>query len=257
VLVDTQADVPAGGTNTSITLTTGTGDFGGADLAVEYGNSITIDTGVAQFIIKKANFNLFDSVIVNSKQFIRDIGSLVVLSNGIYYKSINDKSSTAIIEENGPVKAVVKADGQFKNQAGEGRMHYTMRMYFFRGKSYVKIDIYLRNASISPFAHLDFDSIEIKVPLEIGINKNFEFARKTDTLTRSLSASDTAYMYQAFSTKGLVNDWNSQSWNPPIKRDSDPYSFEQKGLEIRNGDVILNNLGNQETKMSGQEVGVN
>src|SRR5579862_19395 len=63
VLVDTQADVTAGGQNQSISVTTGTGNFGGPNLATDNGSNITVSTGVAQFTIRKAAFNLFDQVV--------------------------------------------------------------------------------------------------------------------------------------------------------------------------------------------------
>src|SRR5215813_13263224 len=46
VLVDTQVDLAAGGKNTQIRLTSaGTGNFGGADLAIDNGATITVNTG--------------------------------------------------------------------------------------------------------------------------------------------------------------------------------------------------------------------
>src|SRR5579884_1115930 len=55
VLVDSQADVPAGGLNTSVSLVPGYGNFGGPNLATDNGPSISIKTGAAQFVIRKKN----------------------------------------------------------------------------------------------------------------------------------------------------------------------------------------------------------
>src|SRR5690348_14170088 len=44
VLIDTLADVPADGQNTGITLTTGSGNFGGPNLATDNGATISVDT---------------------------------------------------------------------------------------------------------------------------------------------------------------------------------------------------------------------
>src|SRR5581483_419614 len=143
VLVDTQADVPAGGQNQSITVTSGTGNFGGANLATDNGSSITVNTGVAQFTIRKAAFNLFDQVVVNGKTLVASGTSpgLVLLgpssgtSCGVCtdaYTSSNDPNSTAVIEENGPARAVVKADGSHVDAAGHVYMHYTVRVHFYK-----------------------------------------------------------------------------------------------------------------------------
>src|SRR5262245_2427996 len=71
VLVDTQANVNAGGVTTSIVLTTvGPGNFGGANLATDNGSTITVATGTATFTVKKANFNVFDVVDVGSTHVV-------------------------------------------------------------------------------------------------------------------------------------------------------------------------------------------
>src|ERR1700722_216998 len=70
ILVDTLADVTAGGQDTRIVLTNGSGNFGGADLAVDGGKTITVNTGAASFVLRKSNFNLIDQAIVNGKTIV-------------------------------------------------------------------------------------------------------------------------------------------------------------------------------------------
>ena len=71
VLVDTQANLSAGSKNTGISLTMGgTGNFGSSDLATDNGSTITVNTGVAQFTIRKANFDVFDQVVVGGKTVV-------------------------------------------------------------------------------------------------------------------------------------------------------------------------------------------
>ena len=77
VLVDTQADIAAGASNTRISVNkvvTGGGNFGGPDLATSNGTTITVITGAATFTIKKTNFNLFDKVVVGGKVLVSDDG---------------------------------------------------------------------------------------------------------------------------------------------------------------------------------------
>jgi hypothetical protein len=66
LLVDTIADVPAGKTNTSISLTNGSGNFGGPSLATESGGRISVSTGPATFSIRKSKFNLIDEAAVGA-----------------------------------------------------------------------------------------------------------------------------------------------------------------------------------------------
>src|SRR6202035_2757680 len=71
VLVDTQADLHAGGENTGISVTQGgTGNFGGSALAADSGSTITVNTGPTVFKIRKANFNVLDEVISGGKTLI-------------------------------------------------------------------------------------------------------------------------------------------------------------------------------------------
>jgi len=64
------------------------------------------------------------------------------------YRSSNDAGSTVIIEENGPVKAVLKADGDLKDASGNVYMHFTVRMFFYKDKTAVKASTALRNADL-------------------------------------------------------------------------------------------------------------
>src|SRR5271165_1268077 len=161
VLVDTQADLNAGGKNTKISLIQGkTGNFGGPDLATDNGSEITVNTAAATFTIRKAHFNVFDQVVSAGKTLIARESSqgLAIMgpaspgtscSPGLcttQYLSRNDSGSTAIIEENGPARAVVKADGVHRDAMGNGYMRFTVRMHFYRNKTFVRVTTILRNA---------------------------------------------------------------------------------------------------------------
>src|SRR6185369_15976760 len=71
--VKVRAVVPslgAGGTTTLTLTDSGSGDFGGADLAVDNGATITVTTGAATFIIRKANFNVIDTAQIGGSSLI-------------------------------------------------------------------------------------------------------------------------------------------------------------------------------------------
>ena len=161
--------VNAGGTATLTMTSSGAGDFGGSKLATDNGSTITVSTGAATFTIKKANFNVVDQVIVGSKTVVAAGGSqgLVIIGPDpaaaypanvtclpdaggsactTAYTSANDPNSTAVIEENGPAMAVIKATGDHTDGAGHVYMHFTARFYFYKNKSYVKVTSILRNA---------------------------------------------------------------------------------------------------------------
>ena len=167
----------AGGTAV-VTLTDGGGNFGGADLATDNGATITVATGAATFTIKKANFNGVDVVDIGSTHVVASSTSatrgLVLVgpdptSNTVagkttcapdaggsacntIYSSANDPNSTCTIEENGPVMTGIKCIGTHFDNAAHPYMHFTARMYFYKGKSTVKATVSLRNADYASAA---------------------------------------------------------------------------------------------------------
>ena len=71
------------------------------------------------------NINVFDSVILNGNNFVssgNNGGIWIITPDLKEYNSHNDANSTATIEENGPLKCVIKAYGQMKdiNENAEG-----------------------------------------------------------------------------------------------------------------------------------------
>jgi hypothetical protein len=254
VLVDTQATVTAGGINTSIALTNGgTGNFGGTNLATDNGTSISVDTGAGQFTIKKANFNGLDTVVVGGATIVATGTSTGLAITGpapggtscgtctTTYTSSNDAASTAVIEENGPVRAVVKADGAHKDASGNTYMRWTVRLYFYKGKSYVRANVSLRNADTAGTAfntaYKGFSSYELRLTPAIGATRSFTFGNDTATPTAgSFSGSENAYLYQAYTNRMEHSDWSSSTASF-ITRSGGTYA--QNGYQITQGATTL------------------
>ena len=231
VLVDTVvSSLAAGTTGTAISVTDGTGNFGGSNLAVDDGATITVSTGSALFVIKKANFNLIDSAIVNGVTIVSSGTSSGLVLTGpapgsttcgpcsTVYSSANDATSTAVIEENGPVKTVIKATGYHKDTAGNAYMGFTVRLAFYTGKSYVRVKAELRNANenITPFdsAYKGFASYEAQLGMAGLGAKAFAFGGRSGSISRAYSGTEDAYLYQAYSTFMEHSDWNSSNLPP-------------------------------------------
>jgi Big-like domain-containing protein/exo-rhamnogalacturonan lyase-like protein len=250
VLVDTQATVPAGGINTSIALTNaGTGNFGGANLAADNGTTISVDTGAGQFVIKKANFNGLDSVVIGGTTIVASGTSTGLVVTGpaagatscgtctTTYASSNDAASTAVIEENGPVRAVVKADGAHKDSAGNTYMRWTVRLYFYKGKSYVRANVSLRNAdnasTAANTAYKGFSAYELRLTPALGAGRSFSLGNDTATPTAgSFTGSENAYLYQAYTTHMEHSDWSSSTASF-ITRSGATYA--QNGYQVTQG----------------------
>ena len=76
VLVDTVlGSLSAGASSTAITLTTGSGTFGGSNLATDNGTTITVDTGDLVVTIQEANHNGFDQVVLSGTTIVSDNAS--------------------------------------------------------------------------------------------------------------------------------------------------------------------------------------
>ena len=271
VLVDTQADVTGGGQNTGIALTRGSGNFGGSGLATDNGATITVDTGAAQFTIRKNNFDVFDRVVVDGKTIISPATSQGLVLMGPSgggttcgnctdaYTSSNDQNSTAVIEENGPVRTVIKAAGSHMDAGGHVYMHFTVRMYFYRGKTSAKVQVILRNADETNNPSGDFNSAtkgfasyEVRVGANLGGSRSFNIGTDTDTsVTGSFTSNEAAYLYQAYSNNMEVSDWKGASNCPqngwdrcvasPIARtqNNGTWTYAQDGYQIVHGTTVL------------------
>jgi exo-rhamnogalacturonan lyase-like protein len=231
VLVDFQSDVLAGGTTSGVSLTTGSGNFGGSALAVDGGASIAISTGAASFTIQKSPFRFFDQVSVGGTGIVTAGGEgLVVLDGaGTRFTSANDAGGSVIIEENGPVRAVVRATGSLKNASGTRICDYAVRLHFYKGKSFARAFVQLRNAKGSSPTTFTFNSAEVAVPLSLGSGVRFATATSRGAVTDALGASETAYLFQAHSSR---NDWNENAYNlAPMSHSGS--TFDQRGVEVR------------------------
>jgi len=247
VLVDTLADVSAGKGNTAISLTRGSGNFGGPNLATDGTSAITISTGTANFVVRKKNFDLIDQASVNDHQLV-----LAGMSRGLtlmgpspnstvcpcstVYSSSSDSDSTAVIEENGPVRAVVRATGVLKDVSGHGYMRFGARLHFFKGKNQVKIVVLLQNADYGASnsfasAYKGFSSFEARLSPNLGSGKTFAFGTSNSPATGSISGADNSYLYQAYSDKMEHPQWAS----PDTRALYAPRSYIKRTLAEQKG----------------------
>lgn len=226
------------GASATVTLTnSGSGDFGGSDLATDGGSTITVATGTSTFVIRKANYNVINTAAVGATAIL---ASSVAETRGLVltgpspvaaypanvtctaeggsacttiYSSANDGASTCLIEQNGPVMAVVKCDGALKNSGGTTYMKYTARSYFYKNKNYTKVNVELRNADLGTSntfasAYKGFDGFELRLDPSLTGTLSWTIANNTSTpSTGTVSGSDNIYLYQGQSTYLQWQDW--------------------------------------------------
>lgn len=254
VLVDTQVSLAGGGVNASVVLNNaGAGSFGGSNLATDNGATIAVNTGGATFTIRKANFNILDQVVVGGTTIVASGASTGLAIVGpapggtscgtctTTYTSSNDAASTAVIEENGPVRAVIKADGAHKDSSGNTYMRWTVRLYFYKGKSYVRANVSLRNADVDSSAFntsfKGFSAYELRVTPSLGTGRAFSFGNDTATpTTGNFAGAENAYLYQAYTNHMEHPHWVSAPASI-INRSGSTYA--QNGYQITHGSTTL------------------
>jgi hypothetical protein len=199
VLVDTQIDVAANG-SVALRLVPGNGNFGGAALASDLGSAIVVDTGAAQFRMRKSGFNLLERVTVGALDVVPGLpgdpspGIELIGTDGTAYRSLNDATSEVAIEENGPVRAVVRARGTLRSSGGARNLEYTVRMHFQRGKARVRVFHTLRNGSLLQVANQPYQSLELVLRSALAA-PTFAVSTHTGENIGSLGAADTLRLF--------------------------------------------------------------
>jgi len=255
----------AGGTAALALTNTGTGNFGGSDLATDNGTTITVATGAATFTIKKANFNVVDQVVIGTTTVVASGASqgLVILGPSptaaypanvtcgtgagqspctTVFSSSNDPNSTCAIEKNGPVEAVLKCTGNHVDSSGNVYMHFTVREYFYQGKTSVKVTSILRNADYGTSntfvtAYKGHQGYELRVTPNLSTASNsFTIANHTGTpTTGTVTGTDSVYLYQGESQSMKWQDWcNTGSGCVTFTNDAG-YSIVQNGAVLLSG----------------------
>ena len=158
VLVDFQDTITAGGTNTYTLRDTGSGTVSGANLASDETTYYEINTGAITVQISKTSGQIFEDVDIDKTAIVSSPSTdkWVVVSDSTAYYS---KPDSAEIEENGPLRCVVKVSGHFEDisentlsppQAADGEnpdtpLRYTIRYFAYKDKGYLKLQATLRN----------------------------------------------------------------------------------------------------------------
>jgi hypothetical protein len=244
-LVDFQTDVKAGGiSDNNVHVIRGSGNSYGK-LAESKGDVIIVNTGVMTVEIKKKGFNLFDSVTGDNKEIISkgaSKGIVVIGEAGAEYTASNDTKAKVSIEENGPVRAVIKAEGTHTGN-NKRMMDFTVRMHFYKGKSRVKVFYTLRNASKQQFEHARILSLNLITGISMSGESEVVVAKHNGLIRERLSGKDDKLTYyQAVSDFPQEYAGNSFYYHAPIPPDytrEKQRGFVQEGYWIKKGEREL------------------
>ena len=235
VLLDFQANIPALGTAVYYLKNGNRGNTQDTTLAVqEDNNKITVNTGKAKFEINKNYFNLFDYIYVDkdndgqlddlSVSSVNEGGVVLTGKNGTKYYTTLEAPEEIEIEEQGPMRTVVKVRGVFKAENGSyfapsvhksadypnfdqpylhSYFYYRARIYFYNNKNYVRVFLTLENNGANgrdkeknwaPNQTVYFDSVRF-------ILSPFNFGQS------QISSEDASTQLQSTDNFELYQDW--------------------------------------------------
>jgi PcRGLX-like protein central beta sandwich domain len=162
-------------------------------------SQITIDTGRAEFVINRKNFNLFDRVRIDingdgkyspDEEAVSpsaENGSVIEGTHGEKYFSALGTTEVKV-EEKGAIRVAVLARGLHKAAPGKGyapgMYGFDMRMHFAAGSSTVRFDANLNNAAAKPIGMPTFEdySLLTRINIDPVINPNKEATDRTSKL---------------------------------------------------------------------------
>ncbi len=101
-----------------------------------------VNAGDTVFRIRRDRFNLIDAVFSGEIPILRnteDSGLNIVNGKGKFFSSTFGAPDEVKLEENGPLRAVIRAEGWYYSADGEKFCRYIVRLHFFAGQPYVKI----------------------------------------------------------------------------------------------------------------------
>lgn len=186
------------------------GNIDGTGLTVtETANDVTVNTGPLLFKVKKQNFNLFDEVYLDlnsngifepNEQIVTsspDNGGVFTDRYGRIQKSSDVANPAVAVEENGPVRAVIRVEVPtvFTDTANM-RHGWMVRIYAFAGKPFVKVEFTLKNSALRGHSWpLYFRDFSIRTRLNLGAATVTLSNGGAAPLSQDLGASG-VYLYQ-------------------------------------------------------------
>ncbi|MCG9970012.1 hypothetical protein [Christiangramia crocea] len=106
-----------------------------------------IDTGVSEFMIQKKGDRMIESIFVKNKKIssggrlicIKQEGPDVEIGTPPVLKKYIGEISKVSVEQSGPVRAVLKIEGNHEGENGESWLPFVVRLYFYSGLESVKM----------------------------------------------------------------------------------------------------------------------
>lgn len=112
-----------------------------------------VNTGPLQFLVRRQGFNVLDNIRLNGKAVVANTqkhGLYLVDHEGSVYRAANDSETTLKIEEQNPLRVVLRAEGWYVKDGSDGKkLNWTLptdklckfitRIEAYAGKPYVRV----------------------------------------------------------------------------------------------------------------------
>ncbi|MFA6471908.1 MAG: hypothetical protein WCU00_07690 [Candidatus Latescibacterota bacterium] len=110
---------------------------------------ITVNTGPLKAGMRSQGFRLFESVKVNGKDILTpgvSDGFRIITTDGAVYETALDRSTKLTIEEEGPLRAIIRAEGRHRSGDGRSLFDFICRMFFYAGKPWCETEYSFTNS---------------------------------------------------------------------------------------------------------------
>lgn len=132
-------------------------------LASIHDDEIRVDTGAAQFVIRKNGSNFLDAVILNGRTWpLTGSGPHFRDADGQRYAASLGPADSLELELNGPERAVLRAEGWFYNALQQPLCRYDLRTHFRRDTA--AVTVYFTFIVTEDTTRARFNSISFSLP---------------------------------------------------------------------------------------------
>ena len=131
-----------------------------------------VDTGVIRFTLRKRRFALFDTVrlLDNGREVALcgpgacGHGFTITTEKRGTFSSANDADCTLRLEDAGPLRATVVAEGKHKTDQGEALFDYQARLYAVAGSRAVRVQyVFTRSGGTWPDERTDLRRVHVRI----------------------------------------------------------------------------------------------
>jgi len=128
--------------------------------------AVTVKTAGMAVRIRGAKFNVLDRVTVDGTDLVNSADSgIVLVTDAGTFSPVNDADGTVTVEQKGPIRALVRCEGAFKDTAGNKAFDYVVRFAFHAGLRRVDVQFtYINRVGTKPADRQEMRDLSIFIP---------------------------------------------------------------------------------------------